>query len=668
MRENEVKLFLSVDGGQAVANEFQKVTGSLQKFKKETPITETYELSKAFKQLGMSMGSMGSLPIIGDLASTGSTIAHTAGGLKNLMSGIKTLGSVSVGALGAAGTAGLIAGVGAAAYLAGEKIDELFYKFTGRDLSGFNKIKDLWKDIAQETEFLNSKLENTNKKLAMLGMAGADAKERMKGFNEAVKAGAVVYDQASGKWLTSAQNQEKLFQEHEKSWKEMTEAGEKYRKEQKELNDATENWKFKIEGLNPALSDLDKQIASLNREAAQLREKFGDKGWISEGLKQGIEFYKEQDALNKWVASLKSAVEKEKESIKQRIDYLSSWRDKVAQYYDAAIAKAEEYYNKARSLDDSISKSKEFLAGYNAPQLAPAEQMERERDSLKGVISSAWISEDPTFITNTLSKLEGFLTKYKDQKDFLGFSLDFSGLVKEYENLTGKLERMREGIDRQSVSYQKLASTAAEKIREIDNWVLTLQANLKDLEKPIDVKADTTEAMTNLSTVLSTLQNLTGQTWVIPVKYGFDKPENPPPPPGQGNYRPELPFPGSSPATLPSTSQPSAFQDYGGGVYHYGPEVKYDFQDYGNVKVYDIYDKGTDYVPRTGPYILHQGEQVIPADKKNNGSQISITLSPTIVINGASGNVAQLAADIDRHLAELIKYNRSALKEALNEA
>ena len=360
---------------------------------------------------------------------------------------------------------------------------------------------------------------------------------------------------------------------------------------------------------------------------------------------------------------MKSAVDKEKESIKERIDYLQSWRDSVVQYYDEAMAKAQQYYDHARSLDEVIGKSKSFLAGYNAPQLTSAQQMEKDRDSLKGLISSAWLSEDPTFITNTLSKLEGFLTKYKDQKDFLGFSLDLSGMVKEYEDLTGKLERMREGIDRQSVSYQKLASTAAEKIREIDNCVLTLQGNLKDLEKPIDVKANTTEAMTNLNTVLSTLQSLTGQTWTILVKYRYDKPDNPPPPTAPSS---PSPLPGTSPATLPIASQPSGFQDYGGGVYHYGPEVKYDFKDYGNVKVLDVYDRGTDYVPRTGPYILHQGEQVIPADKKNNAAQISITLSPTIMNNGAGGDARQLAADIDKHLAELIKYGRSALKEALN--
>ena len=281
MERAEVKLVLSVDGSPEVVSKLQQASSAMRNFKKETHITETYELSKAFKHLGGSLSGLGSVPIIGDLASTGETIAHTAGGLKHLMSGIKTLGSVSVGALGAAGTAGLIAGVGAATYLAGEKIDELFYKFTGRDLSGFNKIKDLWKDIAQETEFLNSKLENTNKKLAMLGMAGANAKERMKGFNEAVETGTVVFDQASGKWLTTAQHQEKLFQEHEKSWQKMTEVSDEYYKKQKEISDATENWKFKITGLNPALSDMDKQIASLNREAAQLREKFGDKDWIS---------------------------------------------------------------------------------------------------------------------------------------------------------------------------------------------------------------------------------------------------------------------------------------------------------------------------------------------------------------------------------------------------
>ena len=107
MEKAEVKLVLSVDGSRrsSLSSAGIKRNAQLQK----NPITETYELSKAFKHLGGSLSGLGSVRL-SNLASTGETIAHTAGGLKHLMSGIKTLGSVSVRALGAAGTAGLIAG------------------------------------------------------------------------------------------------------------------------------------------------------------------------------------------------------------------------------------------------------------------------------------------------------------------------------------------------------------------------------------------------------------------------------------------------------------------------------------------------------------------------------------------------------------------------------
>jgi len=56
------------------------------------------------------------------------------------------------------------------------------------------------------------------------------------------------------------------------------------------------------------------------------------------------------------------------------------------------------------------------------------------------------------------------------------------------------------------------------------------------------------------------------------------------------------------------------------------------------------YQNGTDYVPRTGPYLLHQGEKVIPAGESEAGSQ---SFNMTFNITGG-GNVQELAAEVMR--------------------
>jgi hypothetical protein len=74
------------------------------------------------------------------------------------------------------------------------------------------------------------------------------------------------------------------------------------------------------------------------------------------------------------------------------------------------------------------------------------------------------------------------------------------------------------------------------------------------------------------------------------------------------------------------------------------------------------YAKGTDYVPKTGMYMLHQGEAVIPASQNN---KTNITLSPTIQIIGSDRNGRQLAKEIDEELADMYIHNRSRLKQVL---
>jgi len=74
------------------------------------------------------------------------------------------------------------------------------------------------------------------------------------------------------------------------------------------------------------------------------------------------------------------------------------------------------------------------------------------------------------------------------------------------------------------------------------------------------------------------------------------------------------------------------------------------------------YSRGTDYVPRTGPYILHEGEAVTPA---NQNYRTNITLSPSIQIIGSNKDGRQLAREIDAELADMYTHDRSRLKKVL---
>lgn len=59
------------------------------------------------------------------------------------------------------------------------------------------------------------------------------------------------------------------------------------------------------------------------------------------------------------------------------------------------------------------------------------------------------------------------------------------------------------------------------------------------------------------------------------------------------------------------------------------------------------YAEGTDYVPRTGWAMLHQGERVIPAAQNVGGGAVPIVFSPQVYIDSRSDR-AQVAADVDQ--------------------
>lgn len=86
------------------------------------------------------------------------------------------------------------------------------------------------------------------------------------------------------------------------------------------------------------------------------------------------------------------------------------------------------------------------------------------------------------------------------------------------------------------------------------------------------------------------------------------------------------------------------------------------------------YAKGTDYVPRTGLYMLHQGEAVITSGENSKSGKSGV---PNVNISGISINVsganvenpetlaAKLADAFDREIAKMIRYGRSNIAAAL---
>jgi hypothetical protein len=217
LKQDEYKIIVSAIDKTGMT--FEALQRKLAALKKETPVTETYELSKAFRQVGTSLSGLSFVPVIGEMTNIGAMVTSTAGSLKNLMAALKNLGGVSVtalGPLGLAGAAGLAAGGG---FALGKAIDSWVYKLTNIDISGLNKTKEIMERIKEEATAMTSRIEKATTELAKLGITpGATWAQTMERFNEEVKKGTVLYDQASHKWISQADAAAKVLEELKKKF------------------------------------------------------------------------------------------------------------------------------------------------------------------------------------------------------------------------------------------------------------------------------------------------------------------------------------------------------------------------------------------------------------------------------------------------------------------
>jgi hypothetical protein len=184
-------------------------------------VAQTYEISKATRQLSLGLSSLSFVPVIGNFAAMGTQVAFTAGGIKNLTAGIKTFGKVSlpiIGSLagGVEALAALITGFGAGVLL--DKIFKINKVTAIGAITEMIEVRNMMKSIAEQSEFVGKREEEDYKKLANLGVyRGATWAQTMKYYNEMVAAGEIVRNKELQKDMTKAQMAEWVAQKQKEA-------------------------------------------------------------------------------------------------------------------------------------------------------------------------------------------------------------------------------------------------------------------------------------------------------------------------------------------------------------------------------------------------------------------------------------------------------------------
>jgi hypothetical protein len=217
----EVKIEMTATSAQATAEikKFEsQATSSINKIKDASSqlnrttmssVTQTYELSKATRQFGLALNGLSFLPVIGNYAAMGSMITYTAGSIKNLTAGIKTLGGVSLPIIGSLTTgvvalAGLISGFGV-----GVLLDE-YLKINKVSFAGIIKdwidVRNIMKSVNEESAAMAPRLERSTIELAKIGvMPGKTWEETRQRMLEMEKTGEIIYNKELGRYISLAQ-------------------------------------------------------------------------------------------------------------------------------------------------------------------------------------------------------------------------------------------------------------------------------------------------------------------------------------------------------------------------------------------------------------------------------------------------------------------------------
>ncbi len=465
---------------------------------------------------------------------------------------------------------------------------------------GLNKLGiagSLWQNTFEEQTALSEKYTK-----GMMGVSDANTK---------VAGSVVEVDKKIKAMMDNLKGQDALKKSAEDAKKLAT-----------EYSKVAEGLTLKMVVIN--LNEFDKQRKELETEVADLRKKFGDKPLFTEYFDIKMASIQAEQVKKIYENMAKTAkesalkiLEDNKKNAEKEITYLTQYREYLSSTYDYAISKAQEYYKTSADLEEKIAHGKSFMAGLNEKPGDMISQMEKEKKAINEMVTGEGINIfDTKNTTRTMDAIEKFLEKYKGTQDVLGFDVDFSGVKKDYDDLISKLEVSKNNTEQAADAWTEYANKQAIAIQTVDEWIQYLQNKIVEMDAQISTVR---KIQIDTSTALDSVQNLITQIQFLNAISG------------RGAI--------TSAASIVSSGEGFTFET--------GPVVMGE------------YATGTNYVPKTGPYKLHQGEAVIPANKNTQNNNFS----PTIVVQGGDGK--SIAKEIDKELAKLWQYNRSALKKVM---
>lgn len=408
----------------------------------------------------------------------------------------------------------------------------------------------------------------------------------------------------------------------------------------KEVEKLNKEWEkvartIEMDLVKGGLNEFEKKVVDISAKAGQWVYQFqGDaqkiveiKQWEASQLEQI-----ENESYAKQLKNLQDYIEKglneEKKAVEENLKGYEKWRDALVKAYDDAIKKADEYGAKAQEIFKEVEKNQKFLATFGQGKKTAAEQLQADQRALEDLLKTAKQSMEPTALLEAASGIRDFLIKYQEMKNSLGGSEVFISRWKnELQDLNNRLIVAGQSFKNEQSAILEFAQTQLTALAEVDKKMLELQNRVVELDKQLEevhsINLDTSGAVSALDALGEYAERLFA--WIA----------------------------GSSSQAASQLSGPPAQTGGGNSRFRNDP-----FFETGPID-FDIPQMatGTPYVPKTGLYMLHQGEAVITAaqNKPGAGGGKAVNNNITLNVHGVNDPVS-LTRMVEKRLRQMGAY------------
>ena len=330
----------------------------------------------------------------------------------------------------------------------------------------------------------------------------------------------------------------------------------------------------------------------------------------------------QKERLESFKHTAKNILEIEKQNVKDRIDLEKTALDGLKKQYDERVQQLSTFSDAMRTITDSWKTADRAKAdasrGFETPEATQRREIAELRAQEEG-INASWA--DPAKKVQDLNNLIGkYREKYKEVK--VGTDVIISQQEADRDFAAAE-ERVREKIEGTAAGMEKKEEAAVSLAQEMIN---------------LDTR---TNGLNQRITELDRLINALPETKTIDIKLNIQGMDN-----------------------LPKVAAAMGYQNYGdyytqGGSTYWSDGTLAD----SGTSFVGSYASGTNYVPKTGLALVHQGEAIVPA-AQNKGGATNVTIAPgAVVIQAVAGaDVSALAdAAVDALARKLVpKMNKYA--------